>query len=142
MDGFALRHVPRDDDAERSQGRQYLYALETGFADNCDSSVDSDVSFAAQHWDGADDSLAAALRPGDRLVLSRQQGRWLLRESSWRTSRSANSACTSRWRWNGPSEPQDRARLRPRSSGASIETTAARPWRAGSSRGARGFPIS
>ena len=74
MDGFALRHVPRDDDTERSQGRQYLYALETGFADNSDSSVDSDVSFAAQHWDGADDSLAAALRPGDRLVLSRQQG--------------------------------------------------------------------
>ena len=71
MDGFALRHVPRDDDTERSQGRQYLYALETVFADNSDSSVDSDVSFAAQHWDGADDSLAAALRPGDRLVLSR-----------------------------------------------------------------------
>ena len=76
MDGFALRHVPRDDGIERSQGRQYLYALETGFVDKCDgdSSVDTDGSFAPQHWDGADDSLAAALRPGDRLVLSRQKG--------------------------------------------------------------------
>lgn len=75
-DGFTLRHVPFDNTVPTTTRHRYTLTL-LGRGSRSSQGEDQrhqSGGRAAQHADETQESLMSALRPGDRLVLSRQGG--------------------------------------------------------------------